>query len=615
MRLEIKAVFLPLLLVPGIALADTLILSTGRQMEGEVVEEKDSQIVFRLRSGSEITLPISTIQEVVRSSAAENDLIKADSLFERGAYEEALAAYRLAAASEPSRAREKIRAIENLLASDLDRRLESLNPEEREDLIRVEMSRMENGDPARRPYEIRLAEILHRKGESAFRYMQYAKASELLEEAWTLAPDLPGLGPTYLKALENANASPRKAEEVMREYLDWHPEDRAAAGVLASKTWKQDPWEALNLLLPDGVFLPDASGTDSNLLVNVLQACFESEREPLGAPLDRIGCHELYQELRPDADRSAYYRLLLETDPDNPDLHFEWGQYLEERGETKESLEVYRRLQSLDPLFPNVRTKVRELEEKILEQEVKTLEKEVEDLEVLYHQVRSLGPRDFPLIGEGPVSEQLADRGRKLSTILNERPPAGEAEVKKYLSSLGEYKARLSNLDSRREARGILLNAPKSGLRAQIGDAAPLLVGRAVDGREVDLSKSRGSLVAIYFWATWCPACRQNVSNMVEIEKVFQPPQVQVISISLDKKREDLTRFLEVSPGLKGPQIYMGGGWENPAAGIFGITSIPQAVLIDENGTVMEKDIPGHELFLALSKAASTPNKANVAEE
>ncbi len=41
-----------------------------------------------------------------------------------------------------------------------------------------------------------------------------------------------------------------------------------------------------------------------------------------------------------------------------------------------------------------------------------------------------------------------------------------------------------------------------------VGDPAPDLVGETYDGQFVRLSASRGKVVVLSFWATWCAPCR-----------------------------------------------------------------------------------------------------------
>ena len=59
----------------------------------------------------------------------------------------------------------------------------------------------------------------------------------------------------------------------------------------------------------------------------------------------------------------------------------------------------------------------------------------------------------------------------------------------------------------------------------------------AVDGSDVDLSKMRGKVVLIDFWATWCGPCRAELPNVVAAYKKLHDKGFEVVGISLDQDK------------------------------------------------------------------------------
>jgi thiol-disulfide isomerase/thioredoxin len=109
----------------------------------------------------------------------------------------------------------------------------------------------------------------------------------------------------------------------------------------------------------------------------------------------------------------------------------------------------------------------------------------------------------------------------------------------------------------------------------------------AVDGREVDLSKMRGKVVLIDFWATWCGPCVQELPNVLKAYKELHPKGFEIIGISLDSDKEKLESFVK-DKGMDWPQFFDGKGWKNEMATTYDIHSIPAMWLVDQKGMVID---------------------------
>lgn len=108
----------------------------------------------------------------------------------------------------------------------------------------------------------------------------------------------------------------------------------------------------------------------------------------------------------------------------------------------------------------------------------------------------------------------------------------------------------------------------------------------AVDGTEVDLSKMKGKVVLIDFWATWCGPCMQEVPNVVKTYEKYHDKGFEIVGISLDESKGDLLSVTK-EKGMTWPQYFDGEGWKNAISQRFGITSIPQMWLVDRKGNLV----------------------------
>lgn len=109
----------------------------------------------------------------------------------------------------------------------------------------------------------------------------------------------------------------------------------------------------------------------------------------------------------------------------------------------------------------------------------------------------------------------------------------------------------------------------------------------AVDGQEIDLAKLKGKVVLLDFWATWCQPCLEALPELKEIYTKYHAKGLEILGISLDTKKMELTRFLKEEE-IPWPQSFDDKNEVNAIAERFHIGPIPTMWLIDAQGIVRE---------------------------
>ena len=118
----------------------------------------------------------------------------------------------------------------------------------------------------------------------------------------------------------------------------------------------------------------------------------------------------------------------------------------------------------------------------------------------------------------------------------------------------------------------------------QISQPAPVFAIN--DGtRSFDLAQSRGHIVVLNFWATWCQPCIQELPSLMALQK--QMPQVQVVAVSIDDDPQAYKDFLKeysvtlysIRDGSEGANLK------------FGSVQVPETFIIDRTGSVRRKFI------------------------
>jgi len=142
--------------------------------------------------------------------------------------------------------------------------------------------------------------------------------------------------------------------------------------------------------------------------------------------------------------------------------------------------------------------------------------------------------------------------------------------------------------------------------------------GNVADGSEFDWSSYRGKVVLVDFWASWCGPCIGELPNMKRNLASYGDKGFEIVGINLDSSRDAFEKCIEDKEitwtNLLGDPTE-GGGWDHPMATYYGISAIPTAILVDQQGKVVSLRARGSELDRLLADILGPVEESTEDEE
>ncbi|MBI1953558.1 MAG: TlpA family protein disulfide reductase [Candidatus Omnitrophica bacterium] len=105
-------------------------------------------------------------------------------------------------------------------------------------------------------------------------------------------------------------------------------------------------------------------------------------------------------------------------------------------------------------------------------------------------------------------------------------------------------------------------------------------------GKPVSLSASRGKVVILDFWATWCPPCREEIPHFKALYAKYKTKGVEIIGVALDRGGLAVVKPFAASAGINYPVVL---GTREVVRAYGGVRGIPTTFVIDRQGGIVRK--------------------------
>lgn len=112
-------------------------------------------------------------------------------------------------------------------------------------------------------------------------------------------------------------------------------------------------------------------------------------------------------------------------------------------------------------------------------------------------------------------------------------------------------------------------------------------VAKLLDDGTFDLASTKGKIVLINFWASWCNPCVQEFPSLLTLMQKYKDDLV-LVALSADENKEEAVRFVKTL-GVKGDNVHLLWDPERRIGDQYGVQRIPESYLVGRDGKLIRK--------------------------
>lgn len=127
-----------------------------------------------------------------------------------------------------------------------------------------------------------------------------------------------------------------------------------------------------------------------------------------------------------------------------------------------------------------------------------------------------------------------------------------------------------------------------------IGKTAPEFAAMDLEGNVIRLSAIEAPKTILFFWASWCPHCKEMIEEINDIYRAADN-EIEVIGISIDTSLTDLKQVIS-DYNIDWPVVAELDGWDSEIASQYGLVATPTIFILGQDKTILAKPTNKAEL-------------------
>jgi thiol-disulfide isomerase/thioredoxin len=118
-------------------------------------------------------------------------------------------------------------------------------------------------------------------------------------------------------------------------------------------------------------------------------------------------------------------------------------------------------------------------------------------------------------------------------------------------------------------------------------DPAPDFKLKDTTGVDISLSDSKGKVILLNFWASWCGPCRAEIPGLIALQKRYKD-KLQILGLVVDDDDKDEVGKVIQAEGINYPVAFSS---VDVRVAYGGITALPTVFVINGDGKVVQKHV------------------------
>jgi thiol-disulfide isomerase/thioredoxin len=169
-------------------------------------------------------------------------------------------------------------------------------------------------------------------------------------------------------------------------------------------------------------------------------------------------------------------------------------------------------------------------------------------------------------------------------------------------SQYPDYEPVITLHEQVKELTSKMNGEPEAAPGSTSGAIAPEISLPTPAGDTIKLTSTRGSVVLLDFWASWCAPCRKENPNLVNVYNIYHRKGFQIYQVSLDKTKEAWEKGITDDHLDKWIHVSDVKYWNSIVVPLYKVESIPCNFLLDKDGRIIASNLRGEQLQKKLAE-------------